>query len=313
MMMAVSFLKHVALEVPQDRMSEAQSFYTDFGLEISSSDSVLSFRCVGREYECLHIIPGNAKRLHHIAMGTSEEGLKEICENIQQCGGTIMSPLEGYSDDGVWLSDPHGAIFHVVVVAREAELPEEPEFKINSPGNYNRVNEGALPPKSTIPALNPRRLGHVMMFTPDLDQTIAFLEQGLGMRLSDRSQSAVAFLHCQGGSDHHVIALAQSDGIGFHHASFQMGTPDEVGLAGARMQEKWGSEGWGFGRHAIGSNFFHYVRDPWNSYLEYYCDIDYIADSDNWTATNWPLEDSLHTWGPNPPADFTKNYEASEA
>ncbi len=115
------------------------------------------------------------------------------------------------------------------------------------------------------------------------------------MRLSDRSQSAVAFAHCRGGSDHHVLALAQSSGIGFHHASFMVGTPDEVGVGGQRMIEKGHVRGWGFGRHAIGSNFFHYVRDPWGSYAEYYADIDYIVDSDSWEPRNWPLEDSLHT------------------
>lgn len=311
--MAVSFLKHVALEVPQDRIEEAERFYTDFGLEITERESVLSLRCANREYDCLHIIPGYKKRLHHIGMATSEAGLSEIRKNLKEHGGAEISAPEHFSAQGLWLEDPHGVKFHIVVGDKEVELPQEAEFKINSPGHYNRVNQGALPPKSTISVLKPRRLGHVMMFTPNLDRTIEFLEQALGMRLSDRSQSAVAFLHCQGGSDHHVIALAQSNGIGYHHASFQMGTPDEVGLAGARMQEKWDSEGWGFGRHAIGSNFFHYVRDPWNSYLEYYCDIDYIGDSDNWTAKNWPLEDSLHTWGPNPPADFTKNYEACDS
>jgi Glyoxalase/Bleomycin resistance protein/Dioxygenase superfamily len=129
------------------------------------------------------------------------------------------------------------------------------------------------------------------------------------MRLSDRSEDVVAFTHCQGGSDHHVIALAKSSGIGFHHASFMVGTPDEVGLGGCRMREKGHEKGWGFGRHAIGSNFFHYIRDPWGSYVEYYSDIDYIADSDSWEPGNWPLEDSLHTWGPNPPADMVHNYE----
>ena len=26
----------------------------------------------------------------------------------------------------------------------------------------------------------------------------------------------------------------------------------------------------------LGSNYFHYVRDPWGSFAEYSCDIDYI-------------------------------------
>jgi catechol 2,3-dioxygenase len=308
--MTVSFLKHVALEVPKGELNKSEDFYRDFGLETRTNGALLSMRCAGRGYDCFHLVPGNRKRLHHIEMGASEQGLEAIRGRVEDCGGSLITAPEHFSDEGLWLADPHGMKFHIVVAEREPPIPTEDEFKINSPGHYNRIGKGALPPKSTIPPLKPRRLGHTLLFTPDMNRTIEFLQAAFGMRLSDRAQDAVSFLHCQGGSDHHVLALAQSNAAGFHHASFQMGTPDEVGVAGGRMIEKWGGESWGFGRHAIGSNFFHYVRDPWNSYMEYYSDIDYIEDSDNWTAQNWPLEDSLHTWGPNPPADFIHNYEA---
>ena len=43
--------------------------------------------------------------------------------------------------------------------------------------------------------------------------------------------------------------------------------------------------------------FFHlasdYVRDPWNSLVEYFCDIDFIPDGGKWETKNWPPEDSL--------------------
>jgi|SRR5450631_1169368 hypothetical protein len=35
---------------------------------------------------------------------------------------------------------------------------------------------------------------------------------------------------------------------------------------------------WGVGRHTIGSNFFHYIQDPWGSWFEYYSDMDFIDD-----------------------------------
>ena len=66
---------------------------------------------------------------------------------------------------------------------------------------------------------------------------------------------------------------------------------------------------WGFGRHTIGSNFFHYIQDPWGSWFEYYSDMDYIDDFDLWKATNYDLRDSLASWGPPVPNDFVRNYE----
>lgn len=60
----------------------------------------------------------------------------------------------------------------------------------------------------------------------------------------------------------------------------------------------------------LGSNYFHYVRDPWGSYSEYSADIDYIPVDCDWDAGDYPPEDSIYLWGPEIPADFVHNYEA---
>lgn len=308
--MAVSFVKHVALEIPDADKDRAIAFYSDFGLEHKSSEGLESFCCRGRQYASIHLIPGaSRKKLHHVAMGATAQGLAAVRDNVSAKGLDLIDGPKGFSSDGIWFRNPHGLLFHIEACPKEHDVAPEAPFLINSPGHYNRINAAVMPPKSQVADALPRKLGHVLLFTPDVDESIAFLSEVLGMRLSDRAQDIVAFVHCQGGSDHHVIALAKSAGIGFHHASFMLGTPDEVGLGGRRMIDKGHEQGWGFGRHAIGSNFFHYIRDPWGSYIEYYSDIDYIADSDSWEATDWPLEDSLHTWGPNPPEDMVHNYE----
>ena len=38
------------------------------------------------------------------------------------------------------------------------------------------------------------------------------------------------------------------------------------------MRAKGHQEGWGLGRHTIGSNFFHYNPDPWGSWIEWFSD-----------------------------------------
>jgi catechol 2,3-dioxygenase len=60
----------------------------------------------------------------------------------------------------------------------------------------------------------------------------------------------------------------------------------------------------------LGSNFFHYVQDPWGSFCEYSSDIDYIPKTTQWEAGDHAPEDSFYLWGPNPPDDFVTNYEA---
>jgi len=70
------------------------------------------------------------------------------------------------------------------------------------------------------------------------------------------------------------------------------------------------AKGWGLGRHVLGSNYFHYVQDPWGSFSEYSADIDYIPATCDWPAADHPPDDSFYAWGPNVPEDFVHNYEA---
>ena len=122
----------------------------------------------------------------------------------------------------------------------------------------------------------------------------------------------VAFMHGIHGSDHHMIAFVKSDGPGLHHLSWDVGSINDIGVGASHMAEKGFAYGWGLGRHVLGSNYFHYVRDPWGSYAEYSCDIDYIPVTQNWRDGDHPPEDSFDLWGPNPPEDFAHNFEVAK-
>jgi catechol 2,3-dioxygenase len=137
---------------------------------------------------------------------------------------------------------------------------------------------------------------------------VDFYSTIVGLRLSDRSDR-VAFMHAIHGSDHHILAFAQSSAPGLHHCSWDMIGVDDIGLGAMQMAGKGYTKGWGLGRHVLGSNYFHYVQDPWGSYAEYSCDIDYIAAAQRWEAGQHEPEDSFYLWGPEPPADFTLNRE----
>ncbi len=148
------------------------------------------------------------------------------------------------------------------------------------------------------------------MFTRDVSKAIDFYTRVLGMRLSDRSGDGIAFLHGVHGSDHHMVAFAKSNAPGFHHLSWDVGSVDEIGVGAMHMLGKGHSRGWGLGRHVLGSNYFHYIRDPWGSYCEYSAGIDYVPAAIDWAAADNDPADSFYVWGPNPPEDFVHNYEA---
>jgi catechol 2,3-dioxygenase len=305
------FLKHLVLAIPNADIESASIFYQAFGLNVrQGTGPMIDVYCDNISYPSIRLLTGaKHKKLHHVQMGATAALLAQIkTKMISQQVKPEQAP-QGFESGGLWLKDPNEILYHIIEAKDDYKVSPVSPFTINSPGNDNRFNKGALPAKSTLPPVRPRRLGHVLMFTPDVDVSLNFVEQILGMRLSDRSGEGIAFTHCTGGSEHHVLAFAKSEGVGFHHASFLVATPDEVGIGGDRMCQKGYTKAWGFGRHAIGSNFFHYVADPWGSYLEYYCDMDYISDSNDWQSKDWPPEDALHSWGPIPPSDFVHNYE----
>src|SRR5260370_35485306 len=116
------------------------------------------------------------------------------------------------------------------------------------------------------------------------------------MKVSDRSQTIIAFLRCT--TDHHNLALLASPGPGFHHGSFEVGGVDEIALGAQRMLDAGRPPGWGLGRHVIGSDFFYYGRDPWGSFAEYFPDPDSNPEQCPWEPPDFPAEQRAHRWAP---------------
>lgn len=159
--------------------------------------------------------------------------------------------------------------------------------------------------------MHPRRLSHVLYFSPDVPRIIDFARDVLGLALSDQSRDIIAFMHSVHGSDHHLVAFAKSDRPGMHHSSWDVGSIDEIGRGSEQMRAGGYTEGWGVGRHVLGSNYFYYVQDPWKSWAEYSFDIDFIPPGANWKAGDFPPEDSLYVWGPGVHPEFITNFESA--
>jgi len=296
----------VTLEVPD--VAPGVAFYTDAGLTATVTGDVAVLECAGIGHEAIVLLGGHArKRLHHVTLRA--DGLDEIARNVGAAGGAVVDAPEGFEDNGLWVTDPGGLLIHLV--DRPADPPLEPVevFTINAPGHLPRIRRSAILAQSSYAPVSPLRLGHILVFSPDVLASVRFVTEGLGMGLADRAQDVIAFTCARRDSDHHVLAFAKSPGVGFHHASFQVPDPDAVGRGGRALVTKAGRGGWGFGRHTIGSNFFHYIQDPWGSWFEYYSDMDHIDDHALWQPTNYDMQDSLASWGPPVPDDFVHNYE----
>jgi catechol 2,3-dioxygenase-like lactoylglutathione lyase family enzyme len=311
--MAVTNLQHFALAVPDPAIG--RDFYQAAGLDAIERGSGIAMRCAGRDQDQILLVEGPRRRLHHISFGTTAAGLDAVRRAAEALGAARRDPPNETPLAGLWLEDPDGILVNVRIAEAAPSrggpdaLGGQQRWVINSPGHYDRrAARGALERDAEV---LPRRLGHVLQFTPDPVAKKDFYTRVLGMKLADHVGDALAWFYCDGGSDHHVVAFGKSDGPGFHHASFEMAGIDHIGVGARRLLDKGYRDGWGLGRHVIGSNYFHYVRDPWNGLIEFFSDIDYIPEGSAWLPKDWPEQDSLYLWGPGVPDDFIVNYETA--
>jgi catechol 2,3-dioxygenase-like lactoylglutathione lyase family enzyme len=297
-------IDHFALDVPD--LAAAAHFLDTFGFELEVQDRALLLRTPGSDHVWAQVREGARKRLAWLALSCFADDFAPLRAQILGAGGREAAPAQGASGDGFWFEDPDGNLLRLRPGAKTT-----PSFKGTQPRAVTPARLRGASFRAQAPRAQPRRLSHVLMFTPDIARAITFYERALGLGLSDGSHGIVAFLHARHGSDHHLIAFAQGESKGWHHSAWDVADVDMVGIGKMQMQRGGYTKGWGVGRHVLGSNYFQYVRDPWGSYWEYSADIDFVSPGSEWPCGNHPPEDSLYLWGPDVPDYFFENTEQS--
>jgi catechol 2,3-dioxygenase-like lactoylglutathione lyase family enzyme len=282
----------------------AEGFYKSFGLDVREKGNTLELYTFGSNHRWASIGEGPTKKMNFLSFGVFEEDFEPMKRRVEDAGIRLMDAPKGYDSNGVWFYDHNGVLIEIKVAEKSS-----PNDKMGFAMASAPAGTAASPQRSKAAFVKPRRLAHVLVFTADVQQAIDFYARVLGLRLSDRSGDGICFMHGIHGSDHHLVAFAKSHSPGLHHCSWDVGDIDEIGRGAMQMADKGFVKGWGLGRHVLGSNFFHYVRDPWGSYSEYSADIDYIPVTHDWQAGDYPPEDSIYLWGPEMPKDFVTNFE----
>lgn len=309
--MAVTSLMHVALAVPDP--AAGREFYEAFGLEAHDRSDKVAMRCFGRDQDQIVLLEAPEKKVHHYAFTATEDGVAEVQERLTLRGiSSFDEAPQGGDNGGIWFQDFEGMWVNVQAIDPATpvayDLPD-----VNVGGRYRRTDVPAWQSIPTGP--KPRRLGHSLMFTSSVGQAQEFYGDVLGLRLSDRIMAqppghnemipVVAFMNV-GQGDHHVFGFVQGSHRGFHHASFEVSGIDEMAIGAERLSNAGAKMCFGLGRHALGSNLFHYTRDPWGSWIEYFSDIDQITQA--WEPNDWP-EAPVAVWGPAQPPEFFQNHE----
>ena len=287
-------------------LEQARRFYAKFGLDVREEGGGLGLYTFNHPHRWGRLSEGPRKALGHLSFGVFEDDVPRFQDRLQQAGIERLDPPPGFESNGIWFKDCNGLLVELRVAEKSS-----PNAKSGIEHLVAGAGQRGAPIRGTTPDVRPRRRAHILVFVRDVPESIKFYSQVLGLRLSDESGGVIAFMHGIHGSDHHMVAFAKSEAPGLHHCSWDVPSIQDIGLGAMTMADSGYSKGWGLGRHVLGSNYFHYVRDPWGSYSEYSCDIDYIPVEMDWNGQSHPIENSFYLWGPEPPKDFAFNHEAS--
>jgi catechol 2,3-dioxygenase-like lactoylglutathione lyase family enzyme len=297
-------LSHATLSVPDTEA--ASDFYTGFGLD-RVGDRVLRTGGSGSE---LRLVQGATRGLLEFGMWTDDEDdLARIAARAAAAGsspGTRLTPGAAGTEGApaIRVEDSVTGL-PIVVSVRE----RQPAGRAAASGDHPlNARADALRRKGQV---EPGRLGHIVIGSPDREATTQFLADVVGMRVTEHREGLMSFLRCD--SDHHNIAVVNSSRYFLHHTSWQVDDVDEVIRGGQRLVAVDPIRNlWGPGRHFYGSNYFWYFRDPAGMFAEYYSDMDEITDQEVWAMRTAGQQGGTHVWGPPHPHAFRELSEADD-
>jgi catechol 2,3-dioxygenase-like lactoylglutathione lyase family enzyme len=291
---ALHRMSSFTLQVPNP--NEVVAYYEDFGLTYNG-DGSLSTTEGGRQLYVEASAPGAFRRVPTFTVGCDDEDdLGRIAANLKR-----LDVAHSVADGSLVTRDPLTETEVIIKIeARVEQRPHEP-LPPNYPGNpsrFNRRAEGA----TNDDKVRPRKLGHLVLGTPDFVDSARFFIEGIGFKVSDRGAGGT-FLRCS--PDHHNLFIVNGPVVYPHHTSWQVDDIDHVGRGATDMLANNPERHvWGLGRHYAGSNFFWYLKDPSGTFSEYYSDMDCIVDDSLWKSENVEGARGMFSWGPPPPSSF---------
>ena len=244
---------------------------------MEKTSDALYFRGTGSDHHllALHYAEGPAKILYVTLRLRNTSSFDIVAKSVVTAGGKVLKPRAKLDTPGggeaLTIADPDGRVFQLVYGdALHADAYEESD--------------------------KPIRLAHAVLNSHDVEATRQFMESVLDFSLSDRTR-IMAFMRCN--SDHHSIALGDTDNDALNHIAFLMPDVDSVMRGGGRMKDAGFGIEWGPGRHGPGDNAFNYFVGPFDIVIEYTAEVEQVDDSylarypNDWT---WP-PGRVDQWG----------------
>lgn len=297
--MGLHRLTSITLGVPDVEASAA--FFRDFGLAESAPHPGESTRFATRDGgEQVELVGAAGRRL--LRLGVGAEHQDDLTRIAARAADSVYAEIVDSTPDLLALRELATGLLVEVTVAEPYVAPPTPHT-FNRPGTEpERVDVPAASVLTDEP-VRPSNLTHVVYGTPDQPATLAFFTDVIGFEISDQVPGIIAFTRC--GPVHHNLAIQAAPVAYPHHIAFEVDDVDDVVRGGqAMIDADPDRQMWGVGRHAIGSNWFWYLREPGGTYVEYTSDIDRISEQDKYRPKEWRGHEFLYSFGPPPPREF---------
>jgi catechol 2,3-dioxygenase-like lactoylglutathione lyase family enzyme len=151
------------------------------------------------------------------------------------------------------------------------------------------------------PGDRPEKFEHVSVKVRHTPRFERFLQDGLGLRFSDRMGPLASWWHCD--EDHHGMAVTFGPRSELHHYAWTMPDLNAMGRAADRLKRHHDQRlVWGPSRHGPGNNMFMYFHDNDGAMIELCADMARMSD---YVPRRWPIgPKTLNLWGGPPPPRF---------
>jgi len=161
-----------------------------------------------------------------------------------------------------------------------------------------------------------KRIGHGVMGTPKVRETVQWFRDTLGFIGSDdvyagqKDNLIGSFNRCDRGDeyvDHHTLFCVHNERAGMNHVSFEVPDVDAVFKDHEYITRLGKYEHmWGVGRHLLGSQVYDYWCDPWGRVHERWADTDRLnaRSGSNLLSAE---EGLVSQWGEDPPERFIRH------
>lgn len=213
--------------------------------------------------------------LDHVGLEAADrDALDEIRGRLRAAGHPLLSesPLDEGIDAGFAVEAPGGVVFEI----------------------YTGMTGGPAPLPSG--GVRPTRFGHVNFAVPETGPLIAFLEDMLDFRISDRFRGG-AFTRCN--AEHHGIGVLNGRGT-LHHHAWEVQSIADLGRLGDLLDDRGEQLLTGPVRHGMGNNIAAYFAGVGGEVVEYYTDMLRIWDEESYEPGDWPETGSrwYSRWSP---------------